>query len=153
MNDKSKLYSNIDKNLILEIEKFLYIAKNSPSQQIKIEVGEICQKLVDDARENGFNISGYRHDIDVSGIRHAFKQHGTGNERIADQIPITDNDIKAIPYIVNNYDQVTFGTQDRKGIYIIKYQKTIMDYKIYYIEEIRTGKKSLTLKTIYKKNR
>lgn len=145
--------STKNENFQNDVEKVIENAKNNPNKRVKVEIGEVSSKLSKEARSNGFNIEGYKHDVDVSGVRHTFKQHGTGNEKIDIQTPITEKDIKRIPDIIYNYDKVSFGTKDNKGTDIIKYQKQMPDGEIFYLEEIRTGKKTLTIKTMYKKSR
>lgn len=140
---------NYERDVVNAIEK----AKNSPNDKLKVSIGAVSSKLVAEARRNGFDIDGYSHDVDVSGVRHAFKQHGSNQEYKRGQIPINDEDIKRIPEVIYNFDKVTFGTKDSKGTDIITYEKRMDDGNVFYLEEIRTGRKTLTLKTMYKKRR
>jgi len=135
-----------------EIEIILDKVKNSPNEHIKINVGKVSNRLISEGKLNGFDFSDYIHNLDVSGLRHALKHHGKNNEKINTQIPIDDNDLKQIPRILYDYDSVTFGTKDSKGTDIVKYKKQLLNCEIIYLEEIRTGKKTLTIKSMYKKS-
>jgi len=114
-------------------------------------VGGISTKLQKDAQANGIDLSEYIHELDVSGTRHAFKNHGDNKSEAArGQIAISDEDFENIPNIVNDYDSVEFGEADKKGTPLIKYRKNFNDGTTYYVEEIRTKHNKLTIKTMYK---
>lgn len=142
-----------NKNYEEDVVKAIEQAKNSPNDKLKVSIGSVSSKLASEAHKNGFDVEGYTHDVDVSGIRHTFKQHGGNQEYKRGQIPINDEDIKKIPDVIYNFDKVTFGTKDSKGTDIITYEKRMDDGDVFYLEEIRTGRKTLTLKTMYKKRR
>jgi hypothetical protein len=50
-----------------------------------------------------------------------------------------------IPFIIENYDFIGKGKEDNTIVY-----KKIINQEYYYVEEIRTGRKKLALKTLYK---
>ena len=77
-----------------DVEKVFESIKNKGDNRVKVDVGEVSEKLTNEAKKNGFDITGYKHNVDVSGVQHAFKHHGIGNEVIRGQIPITEEDIK-----------------------------------------------------------
>lgn len=137
----------VDKNFEKHIEE---LVKNT---LYKVVIGVVSDKLINTAKEYGFDIRNYSHNIDISGIRHTLKRHGEGRETNKKQIPVTRKNIKEIPNIIYDFDEVSFGAKDKKGINIIKYQKFLPKQEIVYFEEIRTGKKTLTLKTMYIKSR
>ena len=139
-----------------EMNKVLDKANNSPTERVEAKIGKVSKQLILDAKNNGFELSSeYYHNIDVSGTRHALINHGkTGKlEKRGMQEPISNEDFKLIPKIIYNYDSIQFGETDSKNTPLIKYAKTFSNSVIYYVEEIRTGKKTLTIKTMYKKCR
>jgi len=105
------------------------------------------------AKANGIDLTGYMHNIDTSAIRHIFNNHGDVKaEDKRGQIAITDEDIKTLPnYIINNYDYIAFGLKNDKGLDVIAYAKNMPDGSSVYMEEVRTGKKTLTTDTLYKR--
>lgn len=144
---------NKNENFKQEVESVIEKAKDNPNERASVDVGDVSSKLTKDAKEQGYDISGYKHNVDVCGVRHAFNKHGKPTEYKRGQIPLDDDDIKAIPEILYNYDEVIFGEKTRKGVDLIKYKKQMPDNTTFYVEEIRTGKKTLTTKTIYKISR
>lgn len=95
-------------------------------------------------------ISKFTHGIDSSSITHIVKKHGNQeSEAKRGQLPVTQDDIKLIPDIIENYDYVEKGskTPDGKGrlIYRKRYNGTT-----YFVEEIRVGRKKLFAKTMWK---
>ena len=144
---------NKNENFKQEVESVIEKAKNNPNERASVDVGDVSSKLTKDAKEQGYDISGYKHNVDVCGVRHAFNKHSKPTEYKRGQIPLDDDDIKAIPEILYNYDEVIFGEKTRKGVDLIKYKKQMPDNTTFYVEEIRTGKKTLTTKTMYKISR
>lgn len=84
---------------------------------------------------NGVDLADYTHSIDESGLRHALKHPD-----------ISISDILLIPFIIAEYDKVYPGNKP----FTIVYEKEFVD-TVVYIEEIRTGRKKLVLKTMYKR--
>lgn len=122
-----------------------------PNDRMKIRFAAVSDRLEREARKNGYDIRGYIHDLDVSGIRHSIKKHGDDKkERKRGQIAITAEDLKKAPSIVSDYDEVDFSQRDAIGNTLITYRKTMADGTVFYVEEIRTKRRTLTIKTIYK---
>lgn len=135
-----------------DIERIVDKAKNNPSEYEKVDLGDVSDRLKEDALKAGFDLSGYSHNIDVSGVRHAFLEHGNSKtEEKRGQKAITEEDIKKIPQIVEDYDHIEFPGKNAIGRDIIKYQKRYEDGTTFYVEEVRTGRKRLTIQTMYKR--
>lgn len=135
-----------------ELKQVIDKAKNNPNERQKLVIGKVSKDLQEKAKQNGYDISEYNHDIDVSGTRHSFKNHGNEKkETLRGQIAITDEDFERIPEIIYGYDDVHFGEFDEKGTALIKYHKQFDDGTSIYAEEIRTRQKTLTLKSLYKR--
>lgn len=134
-----------------DLKSFIKKAKDNPNERTKLNVGKVSDKLQKEAQKHGLDLTDYTHDLDVSGTRHAYKNHGDEKkEANRGQIAITDDDFEKIPDIINNYDTVNFGEKDNKGTPLIKYKKQYTDGTTYYVEEVRTKHKNLTIKTMYK---
>lgn len=91
--------------------------------------------------------------IEVSSIIHSVRRHGnTEIEVINKQIAINFDDINLIPDIVNYFDSVKLGGISKQtNLQTIKFNKKINDVIYSCICEIRTGRKKLGFKTLYKK--
>lgn len=117
-----------------------------------VKIGKVKNWLVKAASKVGLDITGYEHSIDVSAVKHIVKKHG--NISVEDQrgnIAITDNDIQLIPSIVAGPDYVVFGTETRAHKDGITYIKRMDDGTTFYVEEVRSGQKTLSAQTLYKK--
>lgn len=70
----------------------------------------VTQRLVNDIREQGLDLSGDVHYLRNNDVRHIIKSHGIreSNSNKRNQYGTTGEDIKAIPYIVTNYTEVYY---------------------------------------------
>lgn len=141
---------NINPKYLTEIDNFVNNAKNNKQLNENIVIGDVSENTLKLAREKGVDLSGYVHNIDSKAIRHNVNSHSDKiKEAERGQVPLSENDFKNIPLVIYQPDKVDYFK--RKGLDHINYEKTMSDGSIYYIEEVRTGKKTLTTKTIYKK--
>ncbi len=60
-------------------------------------------------------------------------------------------DYLLIPTIVKNPDTVTLGEKSNISTDLIKYEKEINGICYFYVEEVRTKRKSLAMKMLYKR--
>ena len=143
--------SGVNPNYREELKQVIDKAKNNPNERQKLVIGKVSPELQEKAKENGFDISGYQHDLDVSGTRHTIKEHSQPKkEESRGQIAITDEDFEKIPDVIYSYDNVSFGETDAKDTPLIKYSKRFDDGTVIYVEEIRTRQKTLTIKSMWK---
>ena len=111
----------------------------------------IDEELMTLAANHGINLRGYKHVIETTGLRHSINRHG---EQSNDRTPLSIEDFLLIPFIIRNRDKVNISTAitKRHEAKVLVYEKQIgLDY--YYVEEIRTGKKSLAFHTLYKRKK
>jgi hypothetical protein len=109
----------------------------------------IDEELMSLAASHGIDLKGFKHVIETSGVQHAEKRHGFQSN---DREPLSIEDFLLIPFIIRNRDRVNISTTTTKQheANVLVYEKQIgLDY--YYVEEIRTGKKSLAFHTLYKR--
>jgi hypothetical protein len=132
-----------------KIDKLIKVAKNNKNINETITLGKVNDSLASTLKENGLDVSGYEHEIDAESLRHINNRHGENNEKQKDQLPISDNDIKNIPYIIENYDYIEINKRNNKNG--LRYIKTMNDGTTYYVEEVRDKNKKLVAKTMYKK--
>ena len=137
-----------------------YSAKISFSELVEL-IGSSCDYkfcIVDDniddellelAARHNIDLKGYKHVIETSGIRHSINRHGKQSK---DREPLSIEDYLLVPFIIRNRDRVHISTTVTKQheTKVLVYEKQIgLDY--YYVEEIRTGRKSLAFQTLYKR--
>ena len=100
----------------------------------------------------GIDITNRTHLLADNDIRHMIKQHGNPEiEPARGQIAITSKDIEKIPDILNNYDNIVKGTENKEGN-TIRYIKKYSDNVSYVVEVIPTANDTtLYVKTMWKK--
>ena len=118
--------------------------------KFNIIVEDINLELMELAVKHYIDLTGYKHVIETSGVQHAEKRHGTKSN---DRTPLTLEDYLLIPYIIKNRDNVTISTSKtrQRESTVLVYEKQI-ELTLYYVEEIRIGKKSLAFQTLYKRS-
>ena len=89
------------------------------------------EKLINDVSDE-IDISDYSHALRDNDIRHIKNSHG---EETNEKYPVTSDDIKLIPWIVQNYDKVFVKTNSRGKLGLL-YVKVAEDNVIYYVEAI-----------------
>ncbi|PJK07991.1 hypothetical protein CO610_07450 [Lysobacteraceae bacterium NML95-0200] len=115
------------------------------------ELMGVSESEVAEARENGLDILGYKHAVDGSAIRHVFKNHGNAKKEAArGQIAITDADFERIPEILESPDKRIYGLKNDIGREMVGYLKTMPDGTTFYLEEVRTGRRTLTAQSMRK---
>lgn len=114
-----------------------------------IDYDEVTPKASKDILSiTGINVDGFVHSIDESAINHSYNRHGDRNEQRQDQEPITEKDFRLLPEVVSEYDSIEPGRKGKNAH--ILYKKRI-NGDIFFVEEVRTGRRKLSAVTIYKK--
>ncbi|MBC7775240.1 MAG: hypothetical protein H7246_07365 [Phycisphaerae bacterium] len=99
----------------------------------------------------GVEVIGFRRIADNFGVRHAFKKHGNPTiEEPRGQAAILPEDFEQINSIVVAAEKVVVEL-GKKGLFIIRYEKTIENFLLIYAEEIRIGQRELAFQTLYKR--
>lgn len=86
--------------------------------------------------------------ITDSDIRHILKTHGK-NESDRGQIDIAPNDFASLPLILNEFDEIVLGKQDKLGNKRLLITKDIGD--IAFVATVTRGNRKLEVKTFWKK--
>ncbi len=94
---------------------------------------------------------GFAHTADMFAVRHALNRHGDGKaEAKQGQLPIKDDDIAAIPQIVGAADALLLGAKTPRGQDIVGSLKRLPDGTVLYLEEVRSGRKTLAMTSMRK---
>ncbi|HFG0565250.1 hypothetical protein [Flavobacterium psychrophilum] len=134
---------------IEELVEFAINSKNTINKKVEINIiDKIEANLL--KLKTGFDLFGYKRIIDRSSIKHTIKEHGNINTEFKrGQIAVTEKDFKLVPQIVKS-ENVIYSGKSKAGIDCVLYE-IIIENTYYYVEEIRTGKKELCLKSMYKR--
>ena len=138
------LPKGLNPNFTEELEQLIKTSTENKLSDDKVVISEVTPEALKAAQKEGVDLTGYVHTIDSKAVRHRNNEHLKG-----DSDDITDDDLKQIPEIIYRPDAAKY--YKRKYLDHLNYEKTMSDGTYYYIEEVRTGKKTLTTKTIYKK--
>ncbi len=138
---KYSFYEQEYKSFRENIVNFAKLSEENNQYNGYLDIGAISPYAQKEAMRYSIDLSGYIHNIDAKAIRH--RNNGHKNT-------ISDEDLKLIPEIIYNPDEIIY--YKRKQIDHINYKKKISTNEFIYIEEVRSGKKYLTTKTIYKKD-
>lgn len=99
----------------------------------------------------GEPVDGYTHIIDNFAVRHMLREHGNPKKEAArGQIAITTDDIERIPEVLAAPDRIENAGDTRQGRKGVRYVKAL-DGVLFYVEEVRSGRKQLAAVTLYKK--
>lgn len=110
-------------------------AEDVAKQKNSIIYGQASERLVSDMQTlYGVDVEGKTHVLNDNDIRHIDNSHGRGNAN--EKYPVTAADLKQIPDIVENYDNVYYVTKEngQVGIY---YEKR-HNGTTYYLEAVKS---------------
>lgn len=114
-----------------DIDNYVEAAYRNENQEDYKKYSVASDKLIHDVSTE-IDINGYAHALRDNDIRHIRNSHG---EQTNEKYPVTSDDIKRIPWIVNNYDKV-FVKTNSKGKFGIVYVKVAQENIIYYVEAV-----------------
>ena len=128
------------------------VLANPSNVQEKYSLGKLTDEQVKQIKEKtGLDLNGYERIVDNFGLQHIIKQHGIPKEEAnRGQIHVTPKDLEKIKEITSDPDEIQLLTKSKRGGVVIQFIKRIGNL-FFYHEEIRTGKKELAAKTLFKR--
>ena len=90
--------------------------------------------------------------LDTDGLIHAFDNHGPGNEKISNQIPISAESVALYIDAINDPEIVIVREVGPRGEPTIRYEKQI-NGRLFIVEEIFRGQKTLSFLSMWIKKR
>ena len=104
--------------------------KEFPKQREAILYAAVDNRTVEDLKGE-IGLSGMYHALNDNDLRHILNSHG---EKTNEKYPVTANDLKQIPDIVKNYDDVLYVPHSggKGGIYYVKQHNGVT----YYLEAV-----------------
>jgi len=112
-----------------------------------VELGHVGDAEAALAREHaGLNIEGFKHTADLYAVRHILSRHGNAEaEAKHGALAVTREDIAALPEVVAAPDATAYGIKNRRGQDLIASVKRMPDGSLLVVEEVRTGRHTLSL--------
>lgn len=138
-----------DTDKIRELVAFSVSDKTTVNKFVVIEKINIieAEKI---KKRTGLNLNGYERILDKSSIRHVIKKHATQKEYERGLVPVLFEDFELIPKIAKPENIIyTSRTKDNKDAILYQFED---ENVFFYLEEVRTGRKQVVLKTMYKKS-
>lgn len=144
--------SNEQKAIQKELHNRIQNAILSRNSKGRTYLGDVSTKISNKIKSLfGFEVSDRRHVLADNDIRHMIKEHGNPEiEKAKGQIAITTKDIEKIPDIIENYDRIVEGNDNREGK-TIRYIKNYSDNISYVVEVVPEKGNALKIKTMWKK--
>ena len=127
----------------------------------KCELKKIENWQVEEAKECGLNLEGYKHEITTDFIAHVVKNHGNIiTEAQRGNVAVTEKDLASLNDVITSPDRVVYGVTNKVFVagQIIErpsiiYAKNMPDGTSLYFEEVLDGNKNNSMrgKTFWKK--
>jgi hypothetical protein len=94
------------------IKQIIEQSKEDGHAPQKADIAPVPEWLIDMAARNGLNVSGFRHIIDGSSVRHTRKNHENAQtEKERGQLAVKLENYQNIPEVIAAPDRVFFGTK------------------------------------------
>lgn len=134
-----------------KIRNFVQGWRNKQGGKPFVDYLEVNEEAVQEASRHGLDIAGYRHVISDEAVNHIINRHGDQKiETTRAQIALTDADLETIADVVSTPDRRVYGMKTKDGLDIIASIKRMPDGTLSLVEEVRTGRRKLAVKTLRK---
>lgn len=142
----------LNESEIVNLENQIDNALSNSKSKSKSYLGKVTNRVATKIKSLlGIEVKNRKHVLSDNDIRHMMKQHSNQDIEIQHgQIAITKEDIKNIPDIINNPDDITKGTNNKLG-QTIRYIKRYNDNSTYVVEVVPDNSNALIIKTMWKK--
>lgn len=133
------------------IDDVLEAATQNRNPKANTILAHVSDWLTEKAKAAGLNLSGFTHAIDATAVRHIRNRHFDPKvEESRGQVPLTDNDIRQIPSVLEAPDKLVLGAKNNRGQPVVGYVKRMPDGATLYLEEVRSGRRELSAHTMWK---
>lgn len=127
-------------------------ARANGNDNSTVVLGKLSAKEVALLQREGVSVEeGFSHAADMFAVRHALNRHGDAQtEAKQGQLAIGEADIAQIPQIVAAPDALLLGAKTPRGQDIVGSLKRMPDGTVLYLEEVRSGRKTLAMTSMRK---
>lgn len=135
------LYANSEQDIIEYVENHVKTGENTRLYCGKIS-GQLANRIM---KDTGYNLDGYNVSI-TSSFENSHANEDA--EALSGQIAMTPSEVAKFPYVISDYDTVTFGGYSKENNPVLKFEKVINGRKIA-VTYVLTKRRMLKLQTIY----
>ena len=138
---------------IEKLRNFVSVALKNKGKKLRVTLGKVSKEEAAAIKKaTGLDVEGYVHIWSSNDVRHVFRRHGVGNENQEDQIGLTPEDIVEAVQVIQSPHKIEIGSPSNEGLPSIRYIKKQPDGTITVAEVVRDVKKTLSIKTMWKKH-
>lgn len=138
---------------IEKLRNFVSVALKNKGKKLRVTLGKVSEEEAAAIKKaTGLDVEGYVHIWSSNDVRHVFRRHGVGNENQEDQIGLTPEDIVEAVQVIQSPHKIEIGSPSNEGLPSIRYIKKQPDGTITVAEVVRDAKKTLSIKTMWKKH-
>lgn len=146
MSDDDGVQTAISAKLL----ELLAVATRPGNQHWFVRVASAPGWLVAAGVSHGLDLAGFHFAVNTSAVRHVFKHHGDPvQERRRGNLPVTPEDLLALPDILRNPDLAVMGLESRRAEPMIAHVRSKDHASTIALLEARSGRKHLALQTMW----
>lgn len=136
----------------LQLRELAASAKAGGNDNRTIVLQQVTPQEADILRSEGVNVTdAFAHSVDMFAVRHALNRHGDPKiEKNRGQIAITDDDVARINEVVAAPTAYVLGGKTPRNQDVVGTIKRLDDGTILYLEEVRSGRKTLAMTSMRK---
>ena len=140
-NNSNILYANSEQDIIDYVENHVKTGENTRLYCGKI-AGAVAERI---KKDTGYDLKGYNVAL-TSSFENSHANEA--DEALLGQIAMTPSEVAKFPYVISDYDTVTYGGVSKEKNPVLKFEKVINGRKIA-VTYILTKRRMLKLQTIY----
>lgn len=135
-----------------ELGKLATMAVQPGNANRTVNLGPVSEGQIDLLVREGIPVTaGFTHSVDMFAVRHALNRHSDAKvEAKQGQLPLGDADVAAIPQVIASADALLLGAKTPRGQDIVGSLKRLPDGTVLYLEEVRSGRKTLAMTSMRK---
>jgi hypothetical protein len=139
-------------NLAGSVARFVERSQAPGAASVVLRLGTVEPGLAARiAKDAGVDVAGFDHVMQSDEARHILKRHGVGAPLRSDELPVTVADLARVPEIIATADSVVADGTTHQGLPVLRFTKREADGTSVVVEEVRTKRRRLSLKTMRRK--
>lgn len=135
----------------INLNRFVNAVLTHNEKSLIMHLGKVdADEAVAIKEATGYDVSNYEHVWRSNDVRHAQKRHGIDTETASDQIGLSPEEMVDALKVISAPDKIERGSINKEGP-SIRYIKADNNGQLTIVEVVRSKRKTLDIKTIWKK--